>query len=114
MRIKSYLDAYFCSGCFKYQVYLDRAERYDLKSRLLLFILLFFFSYFRREEKMGKGITKVGILSHAFVLERIFEIWTVWRMTLLFHKRLIFISRLFFVTNLLISHISTIGNSKSK
>ena len=33
----------------------DRAERHDLNSRFLLFILLFFFPlFFRREEERGK------------------------------------------------------------
>ena len=35
----------------------DRAERHDLKSRILLYILLFFFP-------------KVVILSHAFLIDR--------------------------------------------
>ena len=46
----------------------DRAERQDLKSRFLLFILLFFFPLFLGEKRKGEKITKVGILSHAFLL----------------------------------------------
>ena len=49
---------------------MDRAERHDLKSRVLLFILLFFFSLFLKEgREKEKRITKVMILSHAFLLD---------------------------------------------
>ena len=44
----------------------DRAERHDLKSQFLLFILLFFFPLFIEGSENGKRITKVVILSHTF------------------------------------------------
>jgi hypothetical protein len=43
----------------------DRAERHDLKSRFLLFILIFFFSLLLG----GKRMTKAVILSHTFLLD---------------------------------------------
>ena len=48
---------------------MDRAERYDLKSRFLQFILLFFFPLFLGGKTKGERITKVVILSHAFLLD---------------------------------------------
>ena len=45
----------------------DRAERHDPKSRFLLFILLSLFPIFLGGKRKGKIITKVMILSHAFL-----------------------------------------------
>ena len=67
--------AIFCNSFVYYKLYLktkdptDRAERHDFKSRFLLFILLFFFPLFRREEKRGKN-NQSRDLSHAFLLNR--------------------------------------------
>ena len=46
----------------------SRAERHELKSRFVLFILLFFFPRFLGGKRKGEIITKVVILSHAFLL----------------------------------------------
>ena len=48
----------------------DRAEKHDLESRFLLFILLFFFPLFIEERYKDGKITKVVILSHAFLLDQ--------------------------------------------
>ena len=50
---------------------LDRAERHDLKSRILLLILLFFFPLFLGGKRKGVRITKVVFLSHTFLLDLI-------------------------------------------
>ena len=47
----------------------DRAEMHYLKSQFLLFIPLFFFPLILGGKRKGKRITKVVILSHAFLLD---------------------------------------------
>ena len=54
--------SYFYSNITK-----DRVERNDLKSRFLLFPLLFFFPFLGGKRKGGKN--KVVLLSHAFLLD---------------------------------------------
>ena len=52
-----------------YSLLTDRAERHDLKSRFLLFILLFFFPLFLGGNRKVEKNIKVVNLSHAFMLD---------------------------------------------
>ena len=56
-------------------IYFDRAETNDLKSRFLIFIHLFFFPLFQEGRENGKRITKVVILSHAFLFDLYFYLY---------------------------------------
>ena len=79
------------SKTHKWQIYLNiiypyfgqnRAERHDLKSRFLLFILLSSSLFFWEGREKGKRITKVLILSHAFLL----DLWPRHSPTLFLHS----------------------------
>jgi hypothetical protein len=63
--IKSHVFMLDLSGLHR----IDRAERHYLKSRFLLFILLFFFPLFLWEKRKSLKNNKVVMLSHAFLLD---------------------------------------------
>ena len=62
----------------------DRAERYDLKSRLWLFLSPFLFPPKNRGMKKGKMNSKNRILSHAFLLDQFILYFTIYEMNIIY------------------------------
>ena len=77
----------------------DRAERYDLKSRLWLFFSPFLFPPKKQGERKGEWIGKIVILSHAFMLDLYREPkikdWMVFSKTFFFNFKISCVSTQF-------------------